>query len=159
MTEEDFVSNRAKIYPYDFESDRASEILDCDDVESDESSVSSDYSDWTTDSSKRMWTPIPAKRARIRISNPVTLNKGLTLPDEGLRPSDLSTPVLPRVTPFNPQMGDEVIYFKQGTLHINLFFLSVASSAFVCNRSRTVRGCSESAETFRPSAAFVALVE
>ncbi|XP_046657264.1 bromodomain and WD repeat-containing protein 3-like isoform X2 [Daphnia pulicaria] len=112
MTDEDFASNRAKVYSYDFESDRASEM--CDDIELDHSSSSSDYSDWTVESSERMWTPIPAKRARIRISNPVTLNSGLYLPAEALRPSDLLTPVHSRITPFQPQMGDEVIYFRQG---------------------------------------------
>lgn len=127
MTDEDFASNRAKVYSYDFESDRASEM--CDDIELDHSSSSSDYSDWTVESSERMWTPIPAKRARIRISNPVTLNSGLYLPAEALRPSDLLTPVHSRITPFQPQMGDEVIYFRQGNF---LHCLSFIVSLFTC---------------------------
>ena len=123
MTDEDFVAsnNRPKIYSYDFESDRASEILD--DIDSDESS--SDYSDWTAESSERMWTPIPAKRARLRISNPMTLNNSLSLPAERLRPSDLLTPVIPRRTPFQPQMGDEVIYFRQGTYNFPTFVFEI----------------------------------
>jgi hypothetical protein len=129
MTDEDFASNRAKVYSYDFESDRASEM--CDDIELDHSSSSSDYSDWTVESSERMWTPIPAKRARIRISNPVTLNSGLYLPAEALRPSDL-------LTPFQPQMGDEVIYFRQGNfLHCLSFIVLLVYSPvfFICYRS------------------------
>lgn len=91
-------------------------LPDCNGSGSDTSGSShSEYSDWTADNSEKPWTAIATKRSKKRFSDSDLVNGDLNLiAPEVLRPSDLKTPVLPCRTPYYPQMGDQVIYFRQG---------------------------------------------
>uniref|UniRef100_A0A8C7XAP8 Bromodomain and WD repeat domain containing 1 n=1 Tax=Oryzias sinensis TaxID=183150 RepID=A0A8C7XAP8_9TELE len=90
------------------------------------SNTSSEYSDWTADAGINLQpsTPLSSrKRARFRLSsseeeeedneNEEEEEKPQKVSNE-FRPSPWITDVIPRKSPFVPQMGDEVIYFRQG---------------------------------------------
>uniref|UniRef100_A0A667Y3C3 Bromodomain and WD repeat domain containing 1 n=1 Tax=Myripristis murdjan TaxID=586833 RepID=A0A667Y3C3_9TELE len=86
-----------------------------------DSHTSSEYSDWTADAGINLQpsTPLSSrKRARRRISTKSKQKaKKCMLTTEvsnEFRPSPWITDVIPRKSPFVPQMGDEVIYFRQG---------------------------------------------
>uniref|UniRef100_A0A667Y4L5 Bromodomain and WD repeat domain containing 1 n=1 Tax=Myripristis murdjan TaxID=586833 RepID=A0A667Y4L5_9TELE len=102
-----------------------------------DSHTSSEYSDWTADAGINLQpsTPLSSrKRARRRISsseeeeeeNEEEEEKQQSDEEEKpgakskqkvsneFRPSPWITDVIPRKSPFVPQMGDEVIYFRQG---------------------------------------------
>uniref|UniRef100_A0A8C1ZMN0 Bromodomain and WD repeat domain containing 1 n=1 Tax=Cyprinus carpio TaxID=7962 RepID=A0A8C1ZMN0_CYPCA len=90
---------------------------------------SSDYSDWMADagiSLRPPASPSSRRRARRRISSSEeedeededippkprpSINREIS---NEFRPSAWITDVIPRKSPFVPQMGDEVIYFRQG---------------------------------------------
>uniref|UniRef100_A0A667YBF5 Bromodomain and WD repeat domain containing 1 n=1 Tax=Myripristis murdjan TaxID=586833 RepID=A0A667YBF5_9TELE len=105
-----------------------------------DSHTSSEYSDWTADAGINLQpsTPLSSrKRARRRISSSEeeeeeneeeeekqqsdeeekpgakSKQKAKKVSNE-FRPSPWITDVIPRKSPFVPQMGDEVIYFRQG---------------------------------------------
>lgn len=110
-------SKRIRIYSYDFESNLAGRLPEYEDSdpETSGSSFSSEYSDWTAETSEGLWATIPSKRSRKGLPHSVLLNSDLNLMvPEILRPSDMRTPVVPCRAPYYPQMGDEVIYFRQG---------------------------------------------
>ncbi|MBN3324938.1 BRWD1 protein, partial [Atractosteus spatula] len=110
----------------------------------DSSSSSSEYSDWTADAGinlqpptrlssrrrARVWIssseeeeeeppdeeerpPQPLKQRRSRNRTPRRPSFNREVSNE-FRPSAWITDVIPRKSPFVPQMGDEVIYFRQG---------------------------------------------
>lgn len=70
----------------------------------------SEYSDWLTD---RGATLEPPKLMKRKLSKP-QLHSRIAAIQKIFRPS-LSS-VVPRRLPFYPQMGDEVIYFRQGKI-------------------------------------------
>uniref|UniRef100_A0A8C5BCX5 Bromodomain and WD repeat domain containing 1 n=1 Tax=Gadus morhua TaxID=8049 RepID=A0A8C5BCX5_GADMO len=93
------------------------------------SHTSSDYSDWTADAGINLQpsTPLSSrKRARRPLSSSEEEEDAAAEDEEEKRPSinrEVSnefrpslwiTDVIPRKSPFVPQMGDEVIYFRQG---------------------------------------------
>uniref|UniRef100_A0A3Q0S565 Bromodomain and WD repeat domain containing 1 n=1 Tax=Amphilophus citrinellus TaxID=61819 RepID=A0A3Q0S565_AMPCI len=90
--------------------------------------TSSEYSDWTADAGINLQpsTPLSSrKRVRRRLSSSEeeeeeneeeeekqpSINREVS---NEFRPSPWITDVIPRKSPFVPQMGDEVIYFRQG---------------------------------------------
>uniref|UniRef100_A0A7N6A2E5 Bromo domain-containing protein n=1 Tax=Anabas testudineus TaxID=64144 RepID=A0A7N6A2E5_ANATE len=85
--------------------------------------TSGEYSDWTADAGINLQpsTPLSRKRVRRRLStseeeeeeNEEEEEKQQKVSNE-FRPSPWITDVIPRKSPFVPQMGDEVIYFRQG---------------------------------------------
>ncbi|XP_012278096.1 PH-interacting protein isoform X2 [Orussus abietinus] len=102
------------------------------------SDSSSEYSDWIADHGlnleppkrskrkpvkKRSVTP-PSESDRRRSQRPKKKVKALTkvvaVPNgvaevpEAFRPSEWLTEVIPRKAPYYPQMGDEIVYFRQG---------------------------------------------
>uniref|UniRef100_A0A667YEG9 Bromodomain and WD repeat domain containing 1 n=1 Tax=Myripristis murdjan TaxID=586833 RepID=A0A667YEG9_9TELE len=93
-----------------------------------DSHTSSEYSDWTADAGINLQpsTPLSSrKRARRRISSSEEEEEENEEEEEKqppvnrevsneFRPSPWITDVIPRKSPFVPQMGDEVIYFRQG---------------------------------------------
>lgn len=58
------------------------------------------------------------KKRRVPIPKPGA--DGFDRIPESFRPSEWLSSVVPRRAPFYPQMGDEVIYFKQG-LYLIIF--------------------------------------
>lgn len=97
---------------------------------------SSDYSDWvgTAEQSRTLEPPIRSKRKRVkprsyspsdspgngRNAGPSSsMRKNLPIGDNGeipeeYRPPEWLSEVIPRKAPYYPQMGDEVVYFRQG---------------------------------------------
>ena len=64
--------------------------------------------------------PVLPKKRRGPV--PKAGSGGLDIIPESFRPSEWLSSVVPRRQPFYPQMGDEVIYFRQG-----LFFYIITS--------------------------------
>ncbi|KAJ4923250.1 hypothetical protein JOQ06_026355, partial [Pogonophryne albipinna] len=78
------------------------------------SHTSSEYSDWTADAGINLQpsTPLSSrKRTPRRPKVRPSINREVS---NEFRPSPWITDVIPRKSPFVPQMGDEVIYFRQG---------------------------------------------
>ncbi|KAH0540030.1 hypothetical protein KQX54_011392, partial [Cotesia glomerata] len=104
------------------------------------SDTSSEYSDWIADHGLHLEPPTRSKRKPMnkRSVTPSTdLNKQrnqrlkkklMTVPNgtaevpDVFRPSEWLTEVIPRKAPYYPQIGDEVVYFRQG---YNLYFDAV----------------------------------
>nr|XP_033340123.1 PH-interacting protein [Megalopta genalis] len=102
----------------------------CSDSSSSESST--EYSDWIADHGlnleppkrskrkpvkKRSLTP-PSDTDRRRSRRPkkkaVSVPNGIDEIPEVFRPSEWLTEIIPRKAPYYPQMGDEIVYFRQG---------------------------------------------
>ncbi|XP_076220915.1 bromodomain and WD repeat-containing protein isoform X2 [Nomia melanderi] len=102
----------------------------CSDSSSSESST--EYSDWIADHGlnleppkrskrkpvkKRSLTP-PSDTDRRRSRRPkkkaVPVPNGIDEIPEVFRPSEWLTEIIPRKAPYYPQMGDEIVYFRQG---------------------------------------------
>ncbi|XP_057378098.1 bromodomain and WD repeat-containing protein 3-like [Daphnia carinata] len=110
-------SKRIRIYSYDFENNLSGRLPEYEesDPETSGSSFSSDYSDWTAETSEALLASIPTKHSKKGLPHSFLVNSDLNLTvPEILRPSDMRTPVVPCRAPYYPQMGDEVIYFRQG---------------------------------------------
>ncbi|XP_011687322.1 PREDICTED: PH-interacting protein isoform X3 [Wasmannia auropunctata] len=93
---------------------------------------STEYSDWIADHGlnleppkrskrrpvkKRSVTP-PSETDRRRSRRPkkkaIPIANGIREVPESYRPSEWLTEVIPRKAPYYPQMGDEIVYFRQG---------------------------------------------
>ncbi|XP_015116795.1 bromodomain and WD repeat-containing protein 3 [Diachasma alloeum] len=102
----------------------------CSDTSSDTSSV---YSDWIAEHGVNLEPPKRSKRKPVqkkRSPTPPTdsevrrsqrprkkvihLPNGVSEVPEAYRPSEWLTEVIPRKAPYYPQMGDEIVYFRQG---------------------------------------------
>lgn len=98
-------------------------------------SASSDYSDWVANHQTTLEPPKRSKRKPVQnrsyspsSSNDATTSqnnnkpidkKKLPIPENGeipeiYRPPEWLSEVIPRKAPYYPQMGDEVVYFRQG---------------------------------------------
>ncbi|KAG7201707.1 hypothetical protein KM043_004433 [Ampulex compressa] len=96
------------------------------------SDSSTEYSDWIADHGlnleppkrskrkpvkKRSLTP-PSETDRRRSRRPrkkiMTVPNGIGEVPEAFRPSEWLTEIIPRKAPYYPQMGDEIVYFRQG---------------------------------------------
>ncbi|XP_076177700.1 bromodomain and WD repeat-containing protein [Ptiloglossa arizonensis] len=96
------------------------------------SDSSTEYSDWIADHGlnleppkrskrkpvkKRSLTPpsdTDRRRSRRPKKKPLPLPNGIGEVPEAFRPSEWLTEVIPRKAPYYPQMGDEIVYFRQG---------------------------------------------
>ncbi|XP_044016177.1 bromodomain and WD repeat-containing protein 3 isoform X2 [Aphidius gifuensis] len=104
------------------------------------SESSSEYSDWIADRGLNLEPPKRSKRKPVkkRSSTPpesdnsndnnnhpcrrsqrpkkkiITVPNGIGEVPEQFRPSEWLTEVIPRKAPYYPQMGDEIVYFRQG---------------------------------------------
>ncbi|XP_015599493.1 PH-interacting protein isoform X2 [Cephus cinctus] len=96
------------------------------------SDSSSEYSDWIADHGLNLEPPKRSKRKPVKkrsVTPPSDTDrrrsqrprkKILTVPNgvhevpEAFRPSEWLTEVIPRKAPYYPQMGDEIVYFRQG---------------------------------------------
>lgn len=106
-------------------------------VSSSSDTESSDYSDWvgTAEQSTTLEPPKRSKRKRVKPrsyspsdspsnqnnnrAGPAALRKKLPIGENGeipesYRPPEWLSEVIPRKAPYYPQMGDEVVYFRQG---------------------------------------------
>ncbi|KAJ8679018.1 hypothetical protein QAD02_014805 [Eretmocerus hayati] len=102
---------------------------------SSDSDPSSEYSDWIADHGETLEPPKRSKRKPVKkrpatppsdserrrsqrskktpLSSPAKRNAGGDVPEQYRFP-DWLTETVPKKTPYYPQMGDEVIYFRQG---------------------------------------------
>ena len=65
----------------------------------------------------------PPKKRRPPVAlGPSTGAGGLDRIPENFRPSEWLSEVVPRRSPFYPQMGDEIIYFRQGLYSTSLLY-------------------------------------
>ncbi|XP_055320942.1 bromodomain and WD repeat-containing protein 3 isoform X2 [Sitodiplosis mosellana] len=107
--------------------DQLSSSSDTDDTQS------SDYSDWVNPDAEQA-TLVPPKRSRRKRAKPRSYSpsegpssqvirgigrRNLPIGDnneipENFRPPEWLSEVIPRKAPYYPQMGDEVVYFRQG---------------------------------------------
>uniref|UniRef100_A0A8C5CE24 Bromodomain and WD repeat domain containing 1 n=1 Tax=Gadus morhua TaxID=8049 RepID=A0A8C5CE24_GADMO len=86
------------------------------------SHTSSDYSDWTADAGINLQPSTPlssrkredARKPKSKAPRVGSLRSSVGEVSNEFRPSLWITDVIPRKSPFVPQMGDEVIYFRQG---------------------------------------------
>ncbi|KAK0089616.1 hypothetical protein PV325_006326 [Microctonus aethiopoides] len=96
------------------------------------SDSSSEYSDWIADHGLNLEPPKRSKRKPVKKQpgtppndsekrkNQRPKKKAITVPNgiaevpENFRPSEWLTEVIPRKAPYYPQMGDEIVYFRQG---------------------------------------------
>lgn len=100
----------------------------------------------------------PAKKRRPPIPRPGT--GGLDQIPEPFRPSEWLSEVVPRRSPFFPQMGDEVVYFRQGAPLVCYWYpLELFTQSFSSFRPRTVRGGSEAEESVRGKSQLAPLVQ
>nr|CAD7255825.1 unnamed protein product [Timema shepardi] len=77
-------------------------------------SESSEYSDWIADAGVNLEPP-----KRVNVQSPPVVTTLAEVP-EAFRPSEWLSEVIPRKAPYYPQMGDEVMYFRQGhQLYLN----------------------------------------
>ncbi|GAB0097421.1 bromodomain and WD repeat-containing protein 3 [Sergentomyia squamirostris] len=106
------------------------------DASSDSDTESSDYSDWIADQqgpnlvppkrskrrpvNRRAYSPTPAtneddteQRRGRRKKLPIPTENGMEIP-EAFRPPEWLSEVIPRKAPYYPQMGDAVVYLRQG---------------------------------------------
>lgn len=100
-------------------------------LDSSSSESSSEYSDWIADHGLNLEPPKRSKRKPVkkrsvtptdsqRRTNQRPKKKIVTVPNgiaevpEIFRPSEWLTEVIPRKAPYYPQMGDEIVYFRQG---------------------------------------------
>lgn len=101
--------------------------------DSSSSNPSSEYSDWMADHGVNLEPPKRSKRKpvkkrsvtpqsdtdRRRSQRPkkkivLPVSNGLDEVPEAYRPTEWLTAVIPRKAPYYPQMGDEIVYFRQG---------------------------------------------
>ncbi|XP_054271446.1 bromodomain and WD repeat-containing protein 3-like isoform X1 [Macrosteles quadrilineatus] len=77
-------------------------------------SASSEYSDWVRDEGEVLEPPKRrSKRIQKPVPKPVKKEEPQEVP-EGYRPSEWLSAVIPKKFPYYPQMGDEVMFFKEG---------------------------------------------
>jgi hypothetical protein len=81
---------------------------------------SSEYSDWLTDRGTALEPPKNIKR---KVSKPRS-GGWMGATQKIFRPAPCS--VVPRRLPFYPQMGDEVVYFRQGEILFCVWFYQIA---------------------------------
>lgn len=86
----------------------------------DEPTSSSEYSDWLTDRGTALEPPKNIKR---KVSKPRSVG-WMGAIQKIFRPAPCS--VVPRRLPFYPQMGDEVVYFRQGEILFCVWFYKIA---------------------------------
>ncbi|XP_053988016.1 PH-interacting protein [Hylaeus volcanicus] len=96
------------------------------------SDSSTEYSDWIADHGLNLEPPKRSKRKPVKKRSltppsdtdrrrskrpkkkPLPVPNGIGEVPEAFRPSEWLTEIIPRKAPYYPQMGDEIVYFRQG---------------------------------------------
>ncbi|CAH0389929.1 unnamed protein product [Bemisia tabaci] len=101
----------------------AYESEDNDSGSSSDSSSSSVYSDWIADNQINLEPPKrsrqrrpPPKKKKAETMPPIVKNQLPQEVPEIFRPPEWLSEVIPKKSPYYPQMGDELVFFKQGYL-------------------------------------------
>lgn len=92
--------------------------------------TSFDYTDWTDEMGKNLEKPI----SRSKVSEPKSERAGRKrrVYMKGFQPTDWLSSIKPHKLPFYPQVGDEVMYFRQGMFIFLVILKFIVSFLFNC---------------------------